>query len=151
MKKGDYEMAHALMDLCPYRGSNRRVEVAKSDKKLLEVSGYDWPALEVSGYDWPAIEGRKLLAIGYLFDNPIVAVMPNGVVCMTHAGYNTLTTRMTLTAILQEMGLKYWCTSIKGVLHCNDIPISSVATMFFLTHERKLLCVYDNGTLTEGM
>lgn len=141
MKKGDYEMAHALIDLRPYRGSNRRVEVAKSDKELLEVPGYKWPA----------IEGRRLLAVGYLFDNPIVAVMPNGVVCMTHAGYNTITTRTTITAILQEMGLNYWCTSIKGVLHCNDIPISSVATLFFLAQEKKLLCVYDNGTLTEGM
>lgn len=141
MKKGDYEMAHALMDLRPYRGSNRRVEVAKSDKELLEVPGYKWPA----------IMGRKLLAVGYLFDNPVVAVMPDGVVCMTHAGYNTITTRTTITAILQEMGLKYWCTSIKGVLHCNDIPISSVATMFFLSHEKKLLCVYNDGTLTEGM
>lgn len=141
MKKGDYEMARALMELSPYRRGNRRVEVAKSDKELLEVPGYKWPA----------IEGRRLLAVGYLFDNPIVAVMPNGVVCMTHAGYNTLTTRMTLTAILQEMGLKYWCTSVKGVLHCNDIPISSVATMFFLSHEKKLLCVYNDGTLTEGM
>lgn len=141
MKKGDYEMARALMELSPYRRGNRRVEVAKSDKELLEVPGYKWPA----------IEGRRLLAVGYLFDNPIVAVMPNGVVCMTHAGYNTLTTRMTLTAILQEMGLKYWCTSVKGVLHCNDIPISSVATMFFLSHKKKLLCVYNDGTLTEGM
>ena len=141
MKKSDYEMAHALMDLRRYRGSNRRVEVAKSEKELLEVPGYKWPA----------IMGRKLLAVGYLFDNPVVAVMPDGVVCMTHAGYNTITTRTTITAILQEMGLKYWCTSIKGVLHCNDIPISSVATMFFLSHEKKLLCVYNDGTLTEGM
>lgn len=141
MKKGDYEMARALMELSPYRRGNRRVEVAKSDKELLEVPGYKWPA----------IEGRRLLAVGYLFDNPIVAVMPNGVVCMTHAGYNTLTTRMTLTAILHEMGLKYWFGTIRGSLYCSDIPISSVATMFFLTHERKLLCVYDNGTLTEGM
>lgn len=141
MKKGDYAMARALMELSPYRRGNRRVDVAKSNKELLEVPGYMWPA----------IMGRKLLAVGYLFDNPIVAVMPDGVVCMTHAGYNTLTTRTTITAILQEMGLKYWCTSIKGVLHCNDIPISSVATMFFLSHEKKLLCVYDDGTLTEGM
>lgn len=141
MRKGNYEMAHALMDLRPYRGSNRRVEVAKSDKNLLEVPGYMWPA----------IEGRKLLAIGYLFDNPIVAVMPDGVVCVTHAGYNTLTTRTALTEIVQEMGLKYWCTSVKGVLHCNDIPISSVATMFFLTRERKLLSIYDDGNITEGM
>lgn len=141
MKKGDYEMAHALMDLRPYRGSNRRVEVAKSEKELLEVPGYMWPA----------IEGKKLHAVGYLFDKPVVAVIPDGVVCMTHAGYNSLTTRMTLTTILQEMGLKYWCTSIKGVLHCNDIPISSTATMFFLSHEKKLLCVYNDGTLTEGM
>ena len=141
MKKSDYEMAHALMDLRRYRGSNRRVEVAKSEKELLEVPGYMWPA----------IEGRKLLAVGYLFGNPVVAVMPDGVFCMTHAGCNTITTRTTITAILQEMGLKYWCTSIKGVLHCNDIPISSVATMFFLSHEKKLLCVYNDGTLTEGM
>lgn len=141
MKKGDYEMARALMELRRYRGSNRRVDVAKSDKELLEVPGYMWPA----------IMGRKLLAVGYLFDNPIVAVMPGGVVCMTHAGYNTITTRTTITAILQEMGLKYWCTSIKGVLHCNDIPISSVASLFFLSHERKLLCIYDGGMLTEGM
>lgn len=138
MRKSNYEMAHALMDLRPYRGSNRRVDVAKSDKELLEVPGYMWPA----------IEGKKLKAVGYLFDNPIVAVMPDGVVCMTHAGYNTLTTRTVLTEIVQEMGLKYWCTSIKGVLHCNDIPISSAATMFFLTHERKLLCIYDDGKLT---
>lgn len=141
MKKGDYEMARALMKLSPYRRGNRRVKVAKSDKELLEVPGYKWPA----------IMGRRLLAVGYLFDNPVVAVMPDGVVCMTHAGYNTITTRMTLTAILQEMGMKYWCTSVKGVLHCNDIPISSVATMFFLSHEKKLLCVYNDGTLTEGM
>lgn len=141
MRKGNYEMARALMELSPYRRGNRRVEVAKSDKELLEVPGYKWPA----------IEGKKLHAVGYLFDNPIVAVMPDGAVCMTHAGYNTITTRTTITAILQEMGLKYWCTSIKGVLHCNDIPISSVATMFFLSHEKKLLCVYNDGTLTEGM
>lgn len=141
MRKSNYEMAHALMDLRPYRGSNRRVEVAKSDKKLLEVSGYDWPA----------IEGRKLLAVGYLFDNPIVAVMPDGVVCMTHAGYNTLTTRTTLTAILQEMGMKYWFGTIRGTLYCNDIPISSAATLFFLFTEKKLLCIYNDGTLTEGM
>ena len=141
MRKSNYEMAHALMDLRPYRGSNRRVDVAKSDKKLLEIPGYEWPA----------IVGRKLLAVGYLFDNPIVAVMPDGVVCMTHAGYNTLTTRTALTEIVQEMGLRYWFGTIRGSLYCSDIPISSVATMFFLTHERKLLCIYDDGKLTEGM
>lgn len=141
MRKSNYDMTHALMALRPYRGINRRVVVAKSDEELLEVSGYDWPA----------IEGRKLLAVGYLFGNPIVAVMPDGVVCMTHAGYNTLTTRMALTDIVQEMGMKYWYTSIEDVLHCNDIPISSAATMFFLSHEKKLLCIYDNGKLTEGM
>ena len=141
MRKSNYEMAHALMDLLPYRGSNRRVEVAKSEKELLEVPGYKWPA----------IMGRKLLAIGYLFDNPIVAVMPDGVVCMTHAGYNTLTTRKALTEIVQEMGLRYWFGTTRGTLYCSDIPISSVATMFFLTHERKLLCIYDDGKFTEGM
>ena len=141
MKKGDYEMARALMELRQYRSGNRRVDVAKADKGLLEVPGYDWPA----------IEGRKLLAVGYLFDNPIVAVMPDGVVCMTHAGYNTLTTRTTLTAILQEMWMKYWFGTIRGTLYCNDIPISSTATMFFLFRERKLLCIYDDGKLTEGM
>lgn len=141
MRKSNYEMAHALMDLRPYRGSNRRVEVAKSNKELLEIPGYEWPA----------IEGRKLLAIGYLFDNPIVAVMADGVVCMTHAGYNTLTTRTALTEIVQEMGLRYWFGTIRGSLYCSDIPISSVATMFFLSHERKLLCIYDDGKLTEGM
>lgn len=141
MKKGDYEMARALMELRQYRSGNRRVEVAKSDKELLEVPGYKWPA----------IEGKKLHAVGYLFDNPIVAVMPDGVVCMTHAGYNTLTTRTALTEIVQEMGLRYWFGTIRGTLYCSDIPISSVATMFFLTHERKLLCIYDDGKLTEGM
>ena len=141
MRKSNYEMAHALMDLCPYRGSNRRVVVAKSDEELLEIPRYEWPA----------IEGRKLKAVGYLFDNPIVAVMPDGVVCMTHAGYNTLTTRTALTEIVQEMGLRYWFGTIRGALYCSDIPISSVATMFFLTHERKLLGIYDDGKLTEGM
>lgn len=141
MRKSNYEMAHALMDLRPYRGSNRRVEVAKSNKELLEIPGYKWPA----------IEGKKLKAVGYLFDNPIVAVMPDGVVCTTHAGYNTLTTRTALSVIVQEMGLRYWFGTIRGTLYCSDIPISSVATMFFLTHERKLLCIYDDGKLTEGM
>lgn len=141
MRKSNYEMAHALMDLRPYRCSNRIVEVAKSDKELLEVPGYMWPA----------IEGRKLKAVGYLFGNPIVAVMPYGVVCMTHAGYNTLTTRTTLTEIVWEMGMNYCFGTMIGTLYCSDIPISSVATMFFNSNEKKLLCIYDNGTLTEGM
>lgn len=141
MRKSNYEMAHALMELRPYRRYNRRVVVAKSDKELLEVPGYEWPA----------IAGRKLKAVGYLFGNPIVAVMPYGVVCMTHAGYNTLTTRTTLTEIVWEMGMKYWFGTMTGTLYCSDIPISSVATMFFLTHERKLLSIYDDGKLTEGM
>ena len=141
MRKSNYEMAHALMDLRPYRGSNRRVEVAKSEKELLGVPGYKWPA----------IEGRKLLAVGYLFDNPVVAVMPDGVGCTTHSGYNSLTHRPALTEIVQEMGLRYWFGTIRGSLYCSDIPISSVATVFFLTHERKLLCIYDNGKITEGM
>ena len=141
MRKSNYEMAHALMDLLPYRGSNRRVEVAKSEKELLEVPGCDWPA----------IEGKKLRAVGYLFDNPIVAVMPYGVVCMTHAGYNTLTTRTALTEIVQEMGLRYWFGTIRGTLYCSDIPISSTATVFFSSNEKKLLCIYDYGTFTEGM
>ena len=141
MRKSNYEMAHALMDLRPYRGSNRRVEVAKSDKDLLEVPGYMWPA----------IEGKKLRAVGYLFDKPIVAVMPDGVVCMTHAGYNTLTTRTTLTEIVQEMRLRYWFGTIRGTLYCSDIPISSTATMFFSSNEKKLLCIYDYGKFTEGM
>lgn len=141
MRKSNYEMAHALMDLRPYRGSNRKVEVAKSDKELLEVPGYMWPD----------IKGKKLHAVGYLFGNPIVAVMSNGVVCMTHAGYNTLTTRTALTEIVQEMGMKYWFGTMRGTLYCSDIPISSVATMFFLSHERKLLCIYDEGAFTEGM
>ena len=141
MRKSNYEMAHALMDLLPYRGSNRRVEVAKSEKELLEVPGHDWPA----------IEGKKLRAVGYLFDKPIVAVMPYGVVCMTHAGYNTLTTRTALTEIVQEMGLRYWFGTIRGTLYCSDTPISSVATMFFSSNEKKLLCIYDYGKFTEGM
>lgn len=141
MRKCNYEMAHALMELRPYRRNNRRVVVAKSDKELLEVPGYEWPA----------IMGRKLKAVGYLFDNPIVAVMPDGVVCMTHAGYNTLTTRTALTEIVREMGMKYWFGTIRGTLYCSDIPISSTATLFFLFVEKKLLCIYGNGALVEGM
>lgn len=141
MRKSNYEMARALIELRPYRRNNRRVVVAKSDKELLEVPGYEWPA----------IEGRKLKAVGYLFDKPIVAVMPYGVVCMTHAGYNTLTTRTTLTEIVQEMRLRYWFGTIRGTLYCSDIPISSTATMFFNSNEKKLLCIYDHGKFTEGM
>lgn len=141
MRKSNYEMARALIELRPYRRNNRRVVVAKSDKELLEVPGYDWPA----------IEGKKLRAVGYLFDKPIVAVMPYGLVCMTHAGYNTLTTRTTLTEIVQEMRLRYWFGTIRGSLYCSDIPISSTATMFFSPHEKKLLCIYDYGKFTEGM
>lgn len=141
MRKSNYEMAHALMELRPYRRNNRRVVVAKSDKELLEVPGCDWPA----------IEGKKLHAVGYLFDKPIVAVMRYGLVCMTHAGYNTLTTRTTLTEIVQEMRLRYWFGTIRGTLYCSDIPISSTATMFFSSNEKKLLCIYDYGKFTEGM